>query len=167
MAHPSVLTYVRTTLHSSVRRRPRFDSFDLRQVRAHAMIRFILTSSRARWHNNNSMVAAKTPLPRLGLGMAALGRPGYINLNRTAILGDDRDVGMMQQQANAVMDKLFSLSAVPWLDCARSYGLSEKFVGEYLKSNKIKPTDVYVSSKWGYSKTFVVFLLLLCNDMCS
>ena len=39
----------------------------------------------------------------------------------------------------------------PWLDCARSYGLSEKFVGEFLRSNQIAPSDVYVSSKWGYT----------------
>jgi hypothetical protein len=30
-------------------------------------------------------IAART-LPRLGLGMAALGRPGYINLERGSIL---------------------------------------------------------------------------------
>lgn len=108
------------------------------------------------------MVSAKTSLPRLGLGMAALGRPGYINLNRSAILGTERDVDIMQKQANAVMDTLFSLSpSVPWLDCARSYGLSEKLVGEYLKNNNIKPSDVYVSSKWGYSKTFCVPLVAL------
>ena len=40
---------------------------------------------------------------------------------------------------------------VPWLDCARSYGLSEEFVGDYLRLNRIMPEDVYVSSKWGYT----------------
>lgn len=102
-----------------------------------------------------TMVSAKaSSLPRLGLGMAALGRPGYINLNRSSILGsDNRNVATMQEQANVVMDRLFSLSvdSIAWLDCARSYGLSEKFVGEYLKSNHIKPDEVYVSSKWGYT----------------
>ena len=101
-----------------------------------------------------TMVSAKASLPRLGLGMAALGRPGYINLNRSSILGVERDVDTMQTQANVVMDRLFSLSSgqKAWLDCARSYGLSEKFVGEYLRANNINPEDVYVSSKWGYSK---------------
>ena len=96
----------------------------------------------------------KPALPRLGLGMAALGRPGYINLNRDSILGNDRPVELMQQQANLVMDKLFALSSgdsSAWLDCARSYGLSEKFVSEYLRAHKIPPDQVYVSSKWGYS----------------
>jgi aryl-alcohol dehydrogenase-like predicted oxidoreductase len=58
----------------------------------------------------------------------------------------------MKQHANDVMDRLFALSPQDaWLDCARSYGLSEKFVGEYLKANNIKPDHVHVSSKWGYT----------------
>ena len=96
---------------------------------------------------------------RIGLGMAALGRPGYINLSRDTHL-PSRTVEGMQSQANAVMDELFEKAAaasgdgeknVPWLDCARSYGLSEKFVGEYLRSRNVSPEEVYVSSKWGYT----------------
>lgn len=102
---------------------------------------------------------------RIGLGMAALGRPGYINLQRDAHLSS-RTVEGMQHQANVVISELFaqcrqlndiaenvggSEKYVPWLDCARSYGLSEKFVGEYLRSNNIAPEEVYVSSKWGYT----------------
>lgn len=109
------------------------------------------------------MVITKTSFPRIGLGMAALGRPGYITLDRGAVFGTDgpRTVDKMQQQANKVMDQLFadtsepssssSSSSLPWLDCARSYGLSEKFVGEYLRANKISPDQVHVSSKWGYT----------------
>ena len=99
------------------------------------------------------MVASRASLPRLGLGMAALGRPGYITLDRSAIFGSEKDrtVEKMQHQANQVMDRLFQLSDRPWLDCARSYGLSEKFVGEYLRSRKVATDQVYVSSKWGYT----------------
>lgn len=97
--------------------------------------------------------------PRMGLGMAALGRPGYINLDRASILGSgERDVDTMQRHANAVMDRLFSMGNTAWLDCARSYGLSEKFVGEYLRSKNVRPEEVYVSSKWGYSKLFLVIM---------
>eukprot|EP00956_Cyclotella_meneghiniana_P034505 scaffold105647_cov92-Cyclotella_meneghiniana.AAC.3 len=41
-------------------------------------------------------------LPRLGLGMAALGRPGYINLERDVIFrsSDRRPVDKMQKQAD-------------------------------------------------------------------
>mmetsp|Transcript_8040 Transcript_8040/g.13312 ORF Transcript_8040/g.13312 Transcript_8040/m.13312 type:complete len:333 (-) Transcript_8040:57-1055(-) len=111
------------------------------------------------------MVITSSSLPRLGLGMAALGRPGYINLDRSSILGTERTIDTMQSQANLVMDQLFQLSsstALPWLDCARSYGLSEKFVGEYLRSNKIAPDDVHVSSKWGY--TYVAEWNIELND---
>jgi aryl-alcohol dehydrogenase-like predicted oxidoreductase len=95
-------------------------------------------------------------LPRIGLGMAALGRPGYINLNRDAVFGDSgRSVEVMQTRADHVLDALFRVCSVsnlmPWIDCARSYGLSEKFAGEYLRKHNIKPDDVYVSSKWGYT----------------
>ena len=116
------------------------------------------------------MVAiSNSPLPRIGLGMAALGRPGYINLNRSAIFDESnnsensdgsaqqqkRSIDLMQTKANDVMSTLFQESKTndirPWIDCARSYGLSEKFVGDYLKGNDIAPEDVYVSSKWGYT----------------
>jgi len=121
------------------------------------------------------MVGVNQSLPRLGLGMAALGRPGYINLNRSAVfdtkVANDNDekeqsqkvhrsVELMQNQANIVMSTLMketkSLSSggetvTPWFDCARSYGLSEKFVGEFLRENNVKPEDCYVSSKWGYT----------------
>jgi hypothetical protein len=104
-----------------------------------------------------TMKMTQTSLPRIGLGMAALGRPGYINLDRDTIFGSDgRSLEKMQSQANLVLDALFRQSSssedIPWVDCARSYGLSEKFTGEYLRQNKINPNNVYVSSKWGYSK---------------
>jgi aryl-alcohol dehydrogenase-like predicted oxidoreductase len=92
----------------------------------------------------------------MGLGMAALGRPGYITLDRAKIFGcGDRTVETMQTQANLVMEQLFkefeASDQMPWLDCARSYGLSELFVGEFLRQRKVDPKAVYVSSKWGYT----------------
>src|SRR5215218_4751430 len=38
---------------------------------------------------------------RLGLGLAALGRPGYINLGHAADLRGDYDVGSMEARAHA------------------------------------------------------------------
>ena len=94
-------------------------------------------------------------LPRIGLGMAALGRPGYINLNRGAVIGstpESRTVEAMKQRSDNVMTLAMSLlQPLPWFDCARSYGLSEKFVGEYLREHCVGTDDVYVSSKWGYT----------------
>lgn len=124
------------------------------------------------------MVTITSSLPRMGLGMAALGRPGYINLDRGLIFdgehqNDSSDVRRrseekMQNQANLVMQRMMEESKknnmIPWFDCARSYGLSEKFVGEFLRKNEISPEDVYVSSKWGY--TYVAdFCVELMNDM--
>jgi aryl-alcohol dehydrogenase-like predicted oxidoreductase len=113
----------------------------------------VIHLSRSRNPRLATMVTPQSA-PRLGLGMAALGRPGYINLDRSSVLGAERTIEMMLSQANSVMDKLFacSSSSLPWIDCARSYGLSERFVGEYLRSKSIAPDEVYVSSKWGYSK---------------
>mmetsp|Transcript_105029 Transcript_105029/g.201601 ORF Transcript_105029/g.201601 Transcript_105029/m.201601 type:complete len:395 (-) Transcript_105029:70-1254(-) len=91
-------------------------------------------------------------VPRLGLGMAALGRPGYINLGH----GDDlksKDVDSMRAAAHAVLDEAYALG-IRYIDCARSYGLSEEFVATWLAS---KPEDVAASmvigSKWGYEYT--------------
>lgn len=110
------------------------------------------------------VAASKTLLPRFGLGMAALGRPGYINLSRTEVFDEEgsnkddvrrRSVESMQEKANSVMTNLMEESKtqgmIPWFDCARSYGLSEKFVGEFLRNQNIQPEDVFVSSKWGYT----------------
>ena len=104
-------------------------------------------------------------LPRFGLGLAALGRPGYINLNRDVVFGavgtEGRQLEGMQNRADEVMGALIAEcsnrkaatgdSLTPWFDCARSYGLSERFVGEYLRKKNVKREDVYVSSKWGYT----------------
>lgn len=113
---------------------------------------------------NVTMVVVSNTLPRLGLGLAALGRPGYINLERSTIFdsegydGQDsqrRSVERMQNQANIVMATMMEEAKkndmLPWFDCARSYGLSEKFVGDFLRSNGVKADEVFCSSKWGYT----------------
>ena len=88
---------------------------------------------------------------RMGLGLAALGRPGYINLDRKSELGSatERPVQAMRERTEAVLDAAWK-EGVRWFDCARSYGLSEEFVGGWLRSRGVAPADVVVSSKWGY-----------------
>lgn len=93
----------------------------------------------------------RTPM---GLGMAALGRPSYINLPRDFTFGpsSSRTIATMRFQAEVVLDALFATSPMPvHIDCARSYGLSEDFVGSYLRSRSIPPERAHVSSKWGYT----------------
>ena len=89
--------------------------------------------------------------PRLGLGLAALGRPGYITLNRGADLAD-RSVDAMRTRAEEVLDAAYA-GGIRWFDCARSYGLSEDFVGKWLEKRGHGSDAVAVSSKWGYRYT--------------
>ena len=87
----------------------------------------------------------------VGLGLAALGRPGYINL------GHGRDVvdvavERMERAAHEVLDAAYD-EGVRAFDAARSYGRAEAFLASWLERRGIAPGDVQVSSKWGYSYT--------------
>jgi aryl-alcohol dehydrogenase-like predicted oxidoreductase len=84
---------------------------------------------------------------RLGIGVAAVGRPAYINLGRTAVLPADRDVPAMRATAFEVLDAAYE-GGIRWVDAARSYGRGEEFVAQWLDERG--HDDVTVSSKWGY-----------------
>jgi aryl-alcohol dehydrogenase-like predicted oxidoreductase len=86
----------------------------------------------------------------LGLGLAALGRPGYLNLGHAADLGGDRSVAALRRRAHEVLDAAWA-GGVRHFDAARSYGRGEEFLGSWLRSRR--PADVVVSSKWGYVYT--------------
>ena len=90
-------------------------------------------------------------MSELGLGLAALGRPSYINLGH----GDDfadRSVRGMERAAHAVLDAAYA-QGVRRFDAARSYGRAEEFLASWLVSRRLGRADVVVSSKWGYSYT--------------
>ncbi len=84
---------------------------------------------------------------RIAVGLAALGRPAYINLGRTEALPPGRDFEAMRAATYAVLDDAYR-AGVRWIDVARSYGSSEKFLAGWL-ADRAHP-DVTVSSKWGY-----------------
>lgn len=86
--------------------------------------------------------------PRLGLGLAALGRPGYINVGHGSDLSTSRDVESMRQHCWAMLDAAWALG-VRYFDAARSYGRAEEFLGSWLTSRGIPPDAVVVGSKWG------------------
>jgi aryl-alcohol dehydrogenase-like predicted oxidoreductase len=90
--------------------------------------------------------------PRLGLGLASLGRPGYINLGHEDDLPDERSVEQMRVHAHTVLDAAFDLG-LRYFDCARSYGLSEEFVASWLESRPDAAEAIVVGSKWGYEYT--------------
>ena len=89
---------------------------------------------------------------RIGLGLAALGRPGYITLGHGADLAGETDVEAMRAHAHAVLDAAFD-AGVRYFDAARSYGLAEEFLGSWLTARGFGRDDVTVGSKWGYTYT--------------
>lgn len=88
----------------------------------------------------------------IGLGMAALGRPGYINLGHAADLADGTSHNAMQQHAWNVLDAAWA-DGVRYFDAARSYGRGEEFLGAWLCSRAVAPQQVAIGSKWGYTYT--------------
>jgi aryl-alcohol dehydrogenase-like predicted oxidoreductase len=91
------------------------------------------------------------PVSSIGLGLAALGRPGYINLGHAADVGDT-DVGAMERHAHDVLDAAYE-GGVRYYDAARSYGRAEAFLASWLERRGFAPGDVTVGSKWGYTYT--------------
>jgi aryl-alcohol dehydrogenase-like predicted oxidoreductase len=92
------------------------------------------------------------PPSRIGLGLAALGRPGYINLGHRADLGGDTDVSALEARSHEVMDAARA-AGISYFDAARSYGRAEAFLSSWLDSRGIEPGEVTVASKWGYVYT--------------
>lgn len=89
---------------------------------------------------------------RIGLGLAALGRPGYINLGHGIDLDGRIDAVSMERQSHVVLDAAYS-EGVRYFDAARSYGKAEAFLASWLNERALGPPDVTVGSKWGYTYT--------------
>ncbi len=92
------------------------------------------------------------PVTPIGLGLAALGRPGYINLGHAKDLEQNYDVAAMEQHTHAVLDAAWD-AGIRYFDAARSYGRAEQFLSTWLAARQITPSEVTVGSKWGYTYT--------------
>lgn len=92
-----------------------------------------------------------TPVGRIGLGLAALGRPAYLTLGRAADLPAERTVHTMEARAHEVLDAAYA-HGVRYFDVARSYGKAEEFLADWLR-DRPELRDVVVGSKWGYRYT--------------
>jgi aryl-alcohol dehydrogenase-like predicted oxidoreductase len=88
--------------------------------------------------------------PRIGLGLAALGRPAYITSDRDAELGEDRSPEAMRERSETMLDAAYR-AGVRYVDVARSYGRAESFVAGWLAKRQLGPGDITVGSKWGYT----------------
>lgn len=89
---------------------------------------------------------------RMGLGLAALGRPGYMTLWHAEDLPAERTKEAMLHHAITVLDAAWA-AGVRYYDAARSYGEAELFLNTWLRIRNIDPNEVMVGSKWGYTYT--------------
>ncbi|MFA0961827.1 aldo/keto reductase [Roseivirga sp. BDSF3-8] len=87
---------------------------------------------------------------QIGLGTAALGRPGYMNLGHGKDLKGKTAVQDMRQQAHQMFDLAYE-QGILYYDTARSYGKGEDFLAEWINIRGY--SDVIIGSKWGYIYT--------------
>lgn len=97
------------------------------------------------------LATATTPTSHIGLGLAAVGRPGYINLGREKDLGEHRTVEALRTRTHELLDAAYA-QGVRYFDAARSYGRSEEFLAGWLNAHPDRD-DIVVGSKWGYTYT--------------
>ena len=86
----------------------------------------------------------------IGLGLAALGRPGYINLGHAEDMREDTSVAAMKARAHRMLYDAY-YQVIRYFDAARSYGRAEEFLGSWLQARGIKRDEMTVGSKWGYT----------------
>lgn len=91
---------------------------------------------------------------RLGLGLAAIGRPAYITAGRAKDLGEgaDRSVDALRERAHKLLDAAWWLG-IRYVDAARSYGRAEEFLGSWLAAHPGYRDELTIGSKWGYEYT--------------
>ena len=100
----------------------------------------------------NTLGTTRHRVSPIGIGLAALGRPGYINIGHGDDLENTYDVAALEARAHAVLDAAYE-KGVRYFDAARSYGRAEAFLGSWLRKKGFSQEDVVVGSKWGYTYT--------------
>jgi aryl-alcohol dehydrogenase-like predicted oxidoreductase len=88
-------------------------------------------------------------LTRLGLGLAAIGRPAYLNVGHADDVAGRDAPGALLRLAHEVLDAAYA-AGIRYLDAARSYGEAERFLRAWLDARRLAPGAVVVGSKWGY-----------------
>jgi aryl-alcohol dehydrogenase-like predicted oxidoreductase len=83
---------------------------------------------------------------KIGLGLAALGRPEYINIREDSNI--DKSKRAFKTNAFDVLDFAYK-NGVRFFDTAPSYGLGEQFLLDWKNAKQHK--DVTLSTKWGYT----------------
>ena len=83
---------------------------------------------------------------KLGLGLAALGRPEYINIRQQKNI--DKSLEAFHRNASTILDLAYS-EGIRYFDTAPSYGKGESFLTEWNAKNNYP--NVMLSTKWGYT----------------
>ncbi|ADY30954.1 aldo/keto reductase [Cellulophaga lytica] len=82
---------------------------------------------------------------KLGLGLAALGRPDYINIRTTNV---NKSVAAFKENAFTMLDHAYELG-IRYFDTAPSYGKGEQFLLDW--KNQRGHKDLVLGTKWGYT----------------
>ena len=101
---------------------------------------------------NRSLGTTGLTVSVVGLGLAALGRPGYINLGHGDDLAERTDPSALEAHTHEMLDAAES-AGITYLDAARSYGRAEEFLARWLDARHRPPGEIIVGSKWGYVYT--------------
>ena len=83
---------------------------------------------------------------KMGLGLAAIGRPEYINIRQEE--DPDKSFSVYRDNAFRMLDHAYNKD-IRHFDVAASYGKGEQFLLDWYRERG--HTDVVLSSKWGYT----------------
>jgi aryl-alcohol dehydrogenase-like predicted oxidoreductase len=83
---------------------------------------------------------------KIGLGLAALGRPEYINIRTDNSI--DKSKEAFKQNTFSVLDEAYKLG-IRYFDTAPSYGKGEAFLNEWNQESAHR--DIVLGTKWGYT----------------
>src|SRR5262249_56796815 len=92
------------------------------------------------------------PVSRLGLGLAAAGRPGYITLGRAHDLPAERTPAALGARSAELLD-VARAAGVRYFDVARSYGRAEEFLARWLADRGIARRAATGGSQRGFPYT--------------
>ena len=84
----------------------------------------------------------------IGLGMAAIGRPHYINLKDTTNTVNSFDYSSFKEKAKKLLTTAYN-SGIRHFDTAPGYGIAEEILAEWLNENESE--SLLLSTKWGYT----------------
>ncbi|MGA9637817.1 aldo/keto reductase [Flavobacterium sp.] len=83
---------------------------------------------------------------KIGMGLAALGRPEYINIRENKNI--DKTEKAFRENAFSVLDFAYE-KGIRYYDTAPSYGKGERYLMDW--NNDRKHSDVILGTKWGYT----------------